>query len=166
MIALMVFGNSMETVLHPTLKSKCWMVLQNKLTRMKPEMTGGTRFFDSVAQSLQELDQLGLASPDQSRWLVCLTDGDDIGSSFGNRSGERVTEILKSKMPKNLNMVMITVGQLQERNLQVMEGWVSMITRSGGVGQLLAEKSAVDIRKAFDVVAEVLAVDVGGATEC
>jgi len=47
-----------------------------------------------------------------------------------------------------------------------MEGWVSMITRSGGMAQLLAEKSAVDIRKAFDVVAEVLAVDVGGATEC
>merc|ERR1719210_1966367 len=131
MVALTVFGRTIEMVLRPTVKSKCWRMLQSRLTTMQPEMVGGTRFFDSVAQCLQELDQPGLVSPDQSRWLVCLTDGDDIGSNAGNKSGEQVTEILKTKMPKNLNMVMITVGEMKEKNMQVMEGWVSMITRSG-----------------------------------
>mmetsp|Transcript_11226 Transcript_11226/g.26403 ORF Transcript_11226/g.26403 Transcript_11226/m.26403 type:complete len:134 (-) Transcript_11226:60-461(-) len=133
---------------------------------MQPESGGGTRFFDAVATCLEQLHQPGLAPPDSPRWLVCLTDGDDIGSRAGNTNGEVVSRMLLGGVAQKLNMVVITVGALKEKNLKVIGSWVSRVSQMGGLGQLMSEKTAASVRRAFEAVAEVLAVDVGGVTEC
>jgi len=165
-VGIVGFGFNVEVVMRPTKKMRAMRLLEMKLNTMQPESGGGTRFFDAVATCLEQLHQPGLAPVDAPRWLVCLTDGDDIGSRAGNANGEIVNQMLLARAPPNLNMVMITVGTLKEKNLKVIEDWVTKVSQAGGVGQLQSEKSAIHIKKAFDVVAEVLAVDVGGATEC
>ncbi|CAE7551414.1 unnamed protein product [Symbiodinium natans] len=101
------------------------------------------------------------------RWLVCLTDGDDLGSSRPNQRGQLVSQMLgSSSAPAGLNMVMITVGALKSENVQVIQSWVKQVTTQGGQGVHLGDKDATGIAKAFEVVAEFLAAEVGGATEC
>lgn len=67
---------------------------------------------------------------------------------------------------ENLNVVMITVGRLKERNIEVIDGWVERVASAGGFAQHLSESNASAITSAFSVVAECLAAEVGGATEC
>eukprot|EP00420_Gonyaulax_spinifera_P007809 CAMPEP_0197935262 /NCGR_PEP_ID=MMETSP1439-20131203/113029_1 /TAXON_ID=66791 /ORGANISM="Gonyaulax spinifera, Strain CCMP409" /LENGTH=76 /DNA_ID=CAMNT_0043558193 /DNA_START=9 /DNA_END=237 /DNA_ORIENTATION=+ len=60
-------------------------------------------------------------------------------------------------------MVMITVGRLKETNLRVIDGWVEQVSAAGGFAKHLSERNAAAITGAFEVVAECLASDVGGA---
>jgi len=62
-------------------------------------------------------------------------------------------------------MVMITVGALKRDMTQTIGAWVQRVKDGGGHGQLLSERDAGNITMAFQVVAECLAADVGGATE-
>jgi len=165
-IGVMGFGANIEVVLPLTKKARAARLLEMKLNTMQPESGGGTRFFDAVAMCIDQLHQQGTAPASLPRWLVCLTDGDDIGSRGGNTSGEAVTQKLLAGAAPKTNMAIITVGTLKEKNLKVIEGWVAHVSQSGAYGQLLSEQSAASIRRAFDVVAEVLAVDVGGAMVC
>lgn len=100
------------------------------------------------------------------KWLVCLTDGDDLGSRRENSRGEIVTQMLNSGATATLNMVMITVGALRAQNLKIIDSWVDKVSSVGGLGKHVSEKDAGAIAKAFEVVAECLAAEVGGATEC
>lgn len=119
------------------------------------------------AQCLQLLGQPNLAAPREARrWLICLTDGDDLGSRAQNARGELVTQMLRNSPPAHLNTVFITVGALQAINMQIIDSWVDRVQKGGGFGRHLPEKDAASIAKAFDVVAEYLATEVGGATEC
>merc|ERR1712107_150482 len=99
------------------------------------------------------------------KWLISLTDGDDVGSQRQNQNGQ-VNHILDTSAPANLNLVQITVGPLKDQNLRIMDAWVDRVNRLGGQGMRISEKDAVNITKAFDVVAEYLAADMGGAVEC
>jgi len=99
------------------------------------------------------------------RWLVCLTDGDDVGSKRGNMRGEEVTKVLDSGTIQNLNMVVITVGRFKDENVRVIDTWVGKVESSGGMARHVSEKDAAKIEMAFEVVAEFLAADVGGAQE-
>jgi Mg-chelatase subunit ChlD len=165
-VSVVGFGPTVQTVIPPTPKGRSAQAIQNHIASLRPQGAGGTCFYDSVVTSLQLLSQPGLAPVDGMRWLVCLTDGDDLGSQRGNQSGEMVNHILNTHPPVNMNMVMITVGPLREQNLRIMDSWVDRVTKSGGQGMRISEKDAVNITKAFDVVAECLAADVGGAIEC
>jgi cell division inhibitor SulA len=148
------------------MKSTGGRVLTSKIQALRPQTAGGTCFFDAVAQCLQMMHRPGLVPPDASRWLICLTDGDDLGSRRENSQGQMVTHMLNSGASAHLNMVMITVGSLKAGNLKVIDNWCEQVSMSGGLGRHVSEKDAAAIAKAFEVVVECLATEVGGATEC
>lgn len=123
-------------------------------------------FFDAVAECLKLMSSSTVAPSTSPRWLVCLTDGDDLGSKRENAQGQLVTRMLDAGAVPNLNMVIITVGRLAEKNMNVIDTWVERICKAGGIGRHVSEKDAAKIVMAFDVVAECLAADVGGHVEC
>eukprot|EP00931_Biecheleriopsis_adriatica_P045170 TRINITY_DN25892_c0_g1_i2.p1 TRINITY_DN25892_c0_g1~~TRINITY_DN25892_c0_g1_i2.p1 ORF type:complete len:1704 (-),score=338.00 TRINITY_DN25892_c0_g1_i2:137-5248(-) len=166
-VSLVVFGPTVQVILPLMQKGQAGAMLESRLGGLRPQAAGGTCFFDAVALCLQMLSQPGPpAPPEAKRWLVCLTDGDDLGSRPQNAQGQMVTSILATSPPANLSMVMITVGALKSINAQIIESWVERVRARSGMGRLLLEKDAASIAKAFDVVAEYLAAEVGGATEC
>jgi len=167
LVGVVGFGASVETVVLPTPLGPGRERIHARVSGLQAQTLGGTCFFDAVAQCLQLLGQPGLALPSSPRWLVCLTDGDDLGSRRENARGELVSRALEGGGgPANLNMVMITVGRLKEANLRVVDGWVERVVAAGGYGRHLSERNAAAIAGAFEVVAEVLSSDVGGSTEC
>jgi len=166
LVGVVGFGGRVHIVAMPALKGHAGQKLDSLLASMQAETLGGTCFFDAVAQSLQILGQSRVASAEASRWLVCLTDGDDLGSDKANAEGQIVTRMLQDGVVSNLNMVMITVGKLKEKNTRSIDSWVAEVGAAGGIGRHLSEKNAAAISVAFDVVAECLAAEVGGATEC
>lgn len=166
-VGLVGFGTYVQTVIPVTKKGTEKEVLRQKIQTLRPPARAATCFFDAVAQCLQQLDQGAGSSMDGApKWLVCLTDGDDVGSQPNNQKGELVTAMLNKGLPANLNMLMITVGRLEERNVRVIRSWVDKVQKSGGVGKHISEQNATAIASAFEVVAEYLATEVGGATEC
>jgi len=165
LVGVVAFGPDVQIVLPPTAKGLSGKVLELRVAGLRPQTTGGTRFFDAVAQCLQLLRQSPPA--EAKRWLVCLTDGDDLGSHPQNARGEVVGRMLSSSGTlRNLNMVLITVGVLKAINDQIVNSWAEHVHAAGGVGRHLPMRDAAAIDKAFDVVAECLAVEVGGAMEC
>jgi len=165
-VGVVCFGPRVEVIIPPTPKGVGGRALASKIQTLRPQTAGGTAFFDAVAQCLQMMHQPGVASAEVLKWLVCLTDGDDLGSRRDNARGELVTQMLNAGIPSHLNMVMITVGALRQGNMQIIDSWVERVTASGGLGRHVSEKDAAAIAKAFEVVAECLATEVGGATEC
>jgi len=95
-----------------------------------------------------------------------LTDGDDMGSKRDNAQGQLVTQMVNAGFPQQLNMAMITVGSMQEQNVRIIQSWCERVSASGGLGKHLEEQNAGQIAEAFDVIAEYIAAEVGGATEC
>lgn len=166
LVGVVGFGAQVDIVVPPTAKGVGGAQVDAKIASLQAQMLGGTTFFDAVLQCLQQLGQAGLAQADAPRWLVCLTDGDDLGSRRENLNGELVTRALETTPPPNLNMVMITVGKLKEKNVRVIDGWVDRVAATGGFAQHLSEKNAAAITTAFSVVADILSADLGGATEC
>lgn len=166
LVGVVGFGNRVEAVVLPTPKGIGGAKLDMRIAALQVQTHGGTCFFDAVLQCLQLLGQPGLATNDSPRWLVCLTDGDDLGSRRDNASGELVTKMLDDGALQCLNMMMITVGKLKEKNMHVIDAWVERVRAAGGLGRHLSEKNASAISSAFSVVAECLATEVGGATEC
>jgi len=164
LVGVVVFGSHVQTVVPPTLKGQGGAMLEARIAGLRPQSTGGTCFFDAVAQCLQLLSQPRLT--EALPWLVCLTDGDDLGSRPQNARGELVTKMLQAGVPMRLNMVMITVGALKASNVQIIDSWVERVHSAGGLGRHLPERDAATIAKAFEVVAECLAAEVGGAIEC
>mmetsp|Transcript_94741 Transcript_94741/g.263187 ORF Transcript_94741/g.263187 Transcript_94741/m.263187 type:complete len:196 (+) Transcript_94741:3-590(+) len=157
------FGSRVEVIVPPTeMAGNGRKQLETRLNGVQPETAGGTCFFDAVAKSLQLLS----ATRCSSKWLVCLTDGDDLGSRPENSQGQVVTKMLAEKGLGDLNVIMITVGQLKDQNVQLINSWVSQVSATGGVGRHLSERNAAAIASAFEVVAEFLDAEVGGATEC
>jgi len=164
LVGVVGFGAYVETVCAPTQKRQSGDQILAKLKEMQPHFWQmGTHFFDGVEQSLS---LLRLTAPGAPRWLVCLTDGDDLGSRWDNKAGEQVTKQLKEKLVDDLNMVMITVGQLDKDNVKVIDHWAELVTEAGGIGLHVSQSDAAGIAAAFEVVAEYLAAEVGGATEC
>lgn len=166
LVGVVVFGSHVQTVVPPTLKGQGRAMLEARIAGLRPQLAGGTCFFDAVTQCLQLLSQPLLTPAEALPWLVCLTDGDDLGSRPQNARGELVTKMLQAGVPAHLNMVMITVGALNATNVQIIDSWVERVHAAGGLGRHLPERDAATIAKAFEVVAECLAVEVGGATEC
>merc|ERR1712032_1466793 len=166
MVGVVCFGPSVQIVAPPVEKGNGGSALERALALFQPQAAGGTCFFDAVATCVQLLTQQGLHSPMAQRWLVCLTDGDDLGSRPQNARGQFVDHLLNNSCPALMNMVMITVGQLEPQNVRIIDGWVRQVAKKGGVGQHLAQSSAAAIAKAIEVVAEHLAVELDGATEC
>jgi hypothetical protein len=167
LVGVVGFGNRVEIVVSPTPKQHGGARLDAQIAALQAQTLGGTCFFDAVAQCLQLLGQPGLAPANAQKWLVCLTDGDDLGSQRENSNGELVTRMLDSEgIVDDLNMVMITVGKLKEKNLRVIDHWVERVGAGGGMARHLSEQNAGAISLAFNVVAEYLAAEVGGATEC
>jgi hypothetical protein len=167
LVGVVGFGNRVEIVVSPTPKEHGGSRLDARIAGLQAQTLGGTCFFDAVAQCLQLLNQPGLAPANAPKWLVCLTDGDDLGSRRENSNGELVTQMLDSEgITQHLNMVMITVGKLKEKNLRVIDSWVDRVDSAGGMARHLSEQNAAAISLAFNVVAECLSAEVGGATEC
>jgi len=166
LVGVVGFGPGVKIVCPPTVKGSSGGALESHLVGLQPMQSGGTSFFDAVLQCLQLLSTQELVHPQSPRWLVCLTDGDDLGSRKENAGGELVSLMLGSGTTPNLNMIMITVGKLKAKNVSVIDGWVNQVCKGGGEGKHLSEKDAATITKAFNVVADFLAVEVGGATEC
>jgi Mg-chelatase subunit ChlD len=164
-VSILGFGAKLDTSVQPTRRGNDLHRLEGLISNLTPHTAGGTCFFDAVAHSLQMMTSGEHAPPESPRWLICLTDGDDIGSRRENENGEIVARMLDSENDK-LNMIMITVGKLKSKNLRIIDSWSDQVARNGGHGQHLSEKDAVSIGKAFEVVAEALAADVGGAIEC
>lgn len=165
-VGVVCFGPKVEVVVPLTQKASGGRALASKIQTLRPQTAGGTAFFDAVAQCLQMLNQPGVLPSEALKWLVCLTDGDDLGSRRENTRGEMVNQMLNAGIPSNLNMVMITVGSLRAGNVQIIDSWVEKVASTGGLGRHVSEKDAAAIAKAFEVVAECLATEVGGATEC
>jgi hypothetical protein len=166
MVGVVCFGPNVQVVFPPTQKGKGGAAIASTVEKLQAQTAGGTCFFDAVATCIQQLGQPSLTTPEAHRWLVCLTDGDDLGSRPQNSRGEYVTHMLQSGSATNLNMVMITVGQLNAQNVQIIDRGGAQVAAAGGVGQHLAQSSAAAIAQACGVVAEHLAAEVGGATEC
>jgi len=162
---IVCFGPQVATIVAPTRKDTGSTLLRTKIAGLRPQTAGGTQFFDAVNECLQLLNKSDLSRPDASRWLVCLTDGDDLGSKRDNNQGQLVSRSLDAGVPPNLNMVMITVGALKREMTTTITSWVDKVKSRGGFAQLQSEKDAGNITMAFQVVAECLAAEVGGAVE-
>jgi len=161
------FGPTVETVIPVQKKPAASKVLQTKLPALQPKMAGGTAFYDAISDSLGQLSMKGTAPASVPKWLICLTDGDDIGSKRENMNGELVARLLQAGIPPNLNMVMITVGKLKDKNTKIIDSWIDSVASRGGFAQHMRDTNAAQITESFEAVAEVLvAADVGGATEC
>jgi len=168
-VGIVGFGPNVQVVAPPTQKAQGGTMLSSRLTQLRPQTAGGTRFFDAVEHCLQLLKQSGAGQAETAqseKWLVCLTDGDDAGSQQRNSQGELVTQSLASSMPTDMNLLVITVGAMKASNIQIISGWTERVNAAGGLGRLLAEKDAATIARAFEVVAELLCAEVGGAVEC
>mmetsp|Transcript_16583 Transcript_16583/g.30742 ORF Transcript_16583/g.30742 Transcript_16583/m.30742 type:complete len:1467 (+) Transcript_16583:61-4461(+) len=165
MVGIVGFGADVRTVVFPTVKGNGLSKISAELSRLTPSMQGGTCFFDAVSACVQSMGLSAVAPLQWPRWLVCLTDGDDVGSKRGNMRGEEVTKVLDSGTIQNLNMVVITVGRFKDENVRVIDTWVGKVESSGGMARHVSEKDAAKIEMAFEVVAEFLAADVGGAQE-
>jgi len=166
-VGVVCFGPNVQTIVTPTPKGAGGQMLQTRVASLTPSNAGGTCFYDAVLECLRMLSKPSLVPNEAARWLVCLTDGDDLGSSRPNARGQLVSQMLASgSVLAALNMVMITVGTLKAENVQVIQSWVKQVSSQGGKGLHLGDKDATGIAKAFDVVAEFLAAEVGGATEC
>lgn len=165
-VGIVGFGPNVQVVAPPTQKADSSAMLTTRLAGLRPQSAGGTRFFDAVEHCLQLLKQQKPAAARAEKWLVCLTDGDDAGSMKHNSRGEVVTQMLTSSIPSDLNMLVITVGALKATNMQIINAWTERVQAAGGLGRLLAEKDAATIARAFEVVAECLAAEVGGNVEC
>lgn len=165
LVGVVCFGPQVKVVVPPTPKGANIQGLEAKVAGLRPQTAGGTCFYDSVTQCLQLLGRAQV-DPQASRWLICLTDGDDLGSQRENASGQLVSAALQAGGPPNLNMIMITVGPMRPANLHIIGSWVERVKKTGGHGQLIAQKDAAQISMAFQVVAECLAGEAGGATEC
>lgn len=167
LVGVVCFGPNVQTIVAPTPKGSGGRMLQTRIASLTPSNAGGTCFYDAVLECLRTLGKPGLVPKEAARWLVCLTDGDDLGSSRPNAHGQMVSQMLASgNVLAALNMVMITVGTLKTENVQVIQSWVRQVSAQGGKGVHLGDKDATGIAKAFEVVAEFLAAEVGGATEC
>jgi len=164
-VGVVCFGPTVMTIVPPTEKGPSARNIVAKIAGLRPSTAGGTKFFDAVDASLDQLASPGLSTAEASRWLICLTDGDDLGSRRENSIGQLVNRKLETNPPSNLNMVMITVGSIKTEMVSTIAGWVERTKARGGHGQLLSEKDAGNIKMAFQVVAECLAAEVGGATE-
>jgi len=165
-VGVVVFGPSVQLVVPPTAKGQGGAMLQASIAGLRPQMAGGTCFFDAVAQCLHLLKQFRSIPADGRRWLVCLTDGDDLGSQQHNARGELVSRMLANGPPPNLNLLAVTVGALKAVNVHIINSWVDRVSKAGGVGRHLLERDAATISRAFGVVAECLAKELGGAVEC
>lgn len=166
-VGIVVFGPSVQVVVPLTLKGQAGNLFETRLATLRPQIAGGTCFYDAVAQCLQLIGQPGLQIPNAAkRWLLCLTDGDDLGSRPQNAQGQWVSHMLEASPPANFSLVVITVGVLKRINASIIDSWVQKVCARNGVGKHLSEKDAATIARAFDVVAECLAAEVGGATEC
>lgn len=163
LVSCVVFGPDVRVIFPPTPKGLGGQMMESRIAGLRPSTAGGTRFFDAVAQCLHLLKTS--APADAVRFLVCLTDGDDLGSQPQNARGEFVTRMLCEGSQKQLNLLVVTVGPLQAVNIQIIKSWTERVAQAGGVGKHIPEKDAATIGKAFDVVAECLA-EVGGAVEC
>merc|ERR1719359_697810 len=109
-------------------------MLMARLAGLRPQQAGGTRFFDATEHCLQLLRQPGSAPAGAEKWLVSLTDGDDVGSQVRNSHGELVTQMLTSSMPSDLNMLVITVGAMKASNVQIIASWTERVAAAGGLG--------------------------------
>jgi hypothetical protein len=165
-VGVVGFGPTVQMVVAPTLKGQGGKLLVSQIASLRPQMAGGTCFFDAVAHCLRLLTQLSHVPADAQRFLVCLTDGDDLGSHPQNARGEMVTQLLANCASKYLNLLAVTVGPLKPVNVQVLRSWVQRVVTAGGVGRLFSERDAATIAKAFEIVAEYLVVEVGGTVEC
>jgi len=165
-VGIVGFGPNVQVVAPPTQKAQGAMMLKSRLAGLRPQTAGGTRFYDAVEHCVQLLKQPGAAHANSEKWLVCLTDGDDAGSQAQNAQGQLVTQSLSSGMPSDMNLLVITVGAMKASNIQIITGWTERVSAAGGLGRLLAEKDAATIGRAFEVVAEFLSAEVGGAVEC
>lgn len=163
-VGVVVFGPDVQVVIPPTPKGQGGAMLAARIAGLRPQIAGGTRFYDAVAHCLQLVNSI--TAVESRRWLVCLTDGDDLGSSPQNKQGEQVFRLLQAGIPRHLNMVIVTVGSLKAVNVQIINAWVERVSAAGGLGKHLPEKDASSIAKAFGVVAECLSAEVGGAVEC
>merc|ERR1712232_333691 len=105
-------------------------------------------------------------APDHfSRWLVCLTDGDDVGSSKDNQF---VTNQL-TQCAGRLNMITITVeskyAKLKPQTVQAVTSWAALISKAGCVGKYVPAEDASKIMESFNVVAQVLERETRGSIE-
>jgi len=162
-VGVMTFGSTVTEIFPPMQKGPHRQQIEASVAGLRLDNRGGTCFYDAVVKCLRLLGQTDASG---GRWLICLTDGDDLGSTRSNDRGQQVTSTLQAGGFTNLNMVMITVGALQAQNLQIIGSWVERVKAIGGTGQLLAEKDAGRIEMAFQVVAQILAAELGGAMEC
>jgi Mg-chelatase subunit ChlD len=166
-VGIVGFGPNVQVVAPPTRKAQGGgNVIMNRLAALRPQMAGGTRFYDAVESCLNLFQQPSYNIAGTQKWLVCLTDGDDAGSARANCHGEMVSKILATSMPSDLNLLVITVGAMKAENIQIINSWAERVSGAGGLGRLLAERDAATIARAFDVVAECLTAEVGGAIEC
>merc|ERR1712139_572025 len=53
LVGCVVFGPDVRIVFPPTLKGQAGRMLEARITCLRPQMAGGPRFFDAVAQCLQ-----------------------------------------------------------------------------------------------------------------
>jgi len=164
-VGVVCFGPKVDTIVPPSHMGTEGKMINGRISQLRPAQAGGTCFFDAVELCLKMLDHPGALPPDALRWLVCLTDGDDLGSRAENARGGVVTRMLDAGISR-LNMVMITVGALKSQNVQIIDHWIERVSATGGLAKHVSEKDASAISQAFDVVAECLAAEVGGATEC
>jgi len=135
-VGVVCFGPKVETIAPPTPKSVGGRQISSKISSLRPSSQGGTAFFDAVLDCLNMLDKGGAGQPpDAQKWLICLTDGDDLGSQRTNARGELVDKKLAASVSERLNMMMITVGALRAGNVLTINQWVERVAKAGGTGQ-------------------------------
>jgi len=83
-VGVVGFGANCQTVIAPTSKSSNIREIETQIGNLKASTSGGTCFFDAVAHCLEMMKSPKHVPSEAPRWLVCLTDGDDIGSRYRN----------------------------------------------------------------------------------
>jgi len=165
LVSVVCFGHGVQGVIPATPKGD-GRQLEAAIQTCQIDTMAGTVLFEAVSQCVQTLCFSQGVAPDHfSRWLVCLTDGDDVGSSKDNQF---VTNQL-TQCAGRLNMITITVeskyAKLKPQTVQAVNSWAALISKAGCVGKYVPAEDASKIMESFNVVAQVLERETRGSIE-
>jgi len=115
------------------------------------EVFGQTNFYDAMLEAVQKLS----AVVGTNKWIIALTDGEDTGSKV-DPLGAQATKIIQEQ---RLNVACITVGQLPDKFMNIIENYISSAKSGMHVGASNTKK----IADAFQKIANLID---GGLNEC
>jgi 5,10-methylenetetrahydrofolate reductase len=136
---MFVFNNQVTKLFENKNKQNDLQEITNAIYN-KTRADGGTAFYDATYSAIKQTSVSSVAISD--KWIVCLTDGED------NQSSKKPYDINQLLKIKPVNIIIITVGRLDNRN--EIQSILNQANKLGKKGILIElSKNPADISQAF-----------------